>query len=169
MSAAAGKSSGSAKVIEVPSFTVIGISCRTDNAKEAAGQGCIGQQWGRLFSEGLLDKIPDRVDKSIVAVYTDYASDKDGEYTYILGAKVKGDATALAGMVKTTIPAGRYAVFTSEQGPVQQVVPATWKRIWGVPKAEPGGDRAYQSDFEVYDERAKDPKNSVMDIYIGIR
>jgi len=159
----------SPKVVQVAGFDVIGIECHTDNAREAAGKGCIGQQWGRFMGEGLLEKIPGRADKNIVVVYTNYVSDKDGEYTYILGSKVKNDAAAPVGMVKTTVTAGRFAVFTSESGPVQQVVPATWKRIWEVPKSQPGGDRVYKSDFEVYDERAADPKNSQMDIYIRIR
>jgi len=32
-----------------------------------------------------------------------------------------------------------------------------------------GGKRAYQADFEVYDQRAQDPKNTSLDIFIGIR
>jgi len=32
-----------------------------------------------------------------------------------------------------------------------------------------GGKRAYQADFEVYDQRARDPNNTVLDIHIGIR
>jgi predicted transcriptional regulator YdeE len=158
-----------AKVVEVPAFEVIGISCRTDNAREAAGEGCIGKQWGRLFGEGVLGRIPNRTDQNIVAVYAEYASDKDGEYTHVVGARVGTDAVAPAGMVKVTVPAGTYAVFTSERGPVEQVVPETWMRIWEVPKPEPGGDRAFRADFEVYDERAADPKNAVVDIYIGVR
>jgi len=157
------------KVVSVPAFTVIGIECRTDNAKEASGHGCIGKQWGRLFGEGFVDKIPGKLDRSIIAVYTDYASDKDGEYTYILGAKVKDDTTAPADMVKVKVAAGKYAVFTSEKGAAQQVVPATWKRIWETPKSQPGGNRTYKTDFELYDQRATDPKNSEVDIYIGVR
>ena len=158
-----------AKVTMVEAFDVIGIECRTNNAKEASGKGCIGPNWGRLMSESLLDKIPGRADKSTIAVYRDYASDKDGDYTYILGAKVKPGAAAPTGMVKTTVNAGKFAVFASETGPVQQVVPATWKRIWEVPKSEPGGDRFYDSDFELYDDRAANPAKAQMDVYIRIR
>lgn len=154
----------SARVVEVPGFAVIGISCRTDNAREARGEGCIGKQWGRLFSEGLLAKIPNRVDQAIVTVYTDYASDNDGEYTFILGAKVHDGAQISEGMVKVVVPAGNYAVFTSEQGPAEQVVPATWMRIWKTAE-----NRAYKTDFELYDARAVDPKSAVVDIYIGVR
>lgn len=158
-----------AKIVTVDGFDVIGIECRTNNASEASGKGCIGQHWQRLMSEGLLRKIPDCADNNIVAVYTNYASDKDGDYTYILGAKVKPGTIAPPGMVKTNVKAGRFAVFTSDKGPAQQVVPANWKRIWELPKSQPGGDRLFESDFEVYDERAADPKNSEMDIFIRVR
>lgn len=164
-----GQTHPAAKIVTVDGFDVIGIKCRTSNANEGSGKGCIGQQWGRLMSEGLLQKIPGRADNNIVAVYTDYASNKDGNYTYILGAKVKPGTIAPSEMVKTTVKAGRFAVFTSDKGPVEQVVPATWKRIWELPNSQPGGDRLYQSDFELYDERAADPKSAEMDIFIRVR
>jgi predicted transcriptional regulator YdeE len=164
-----GQTHSAVKIVTVDAFEVIGTTCRTNNANETSGKGCIGQQWEHLMSEGLLQKIPGRTDNNIVAVYTDYASDKDSNYTYILGAKVKPSRTAPSGMVKTTVKAGRFAVFTSDKGPVQQVVPANWKRIWELPKAQPGGDRLYQSDFELYDERAADPKSAEMDIFIRVR
>src|SRR5581483_5964887 len=98
----AAPSDKTAKVVEVPAFTVIGIECHDSNANEASGKGCIGNQWMRLFQEGILDKIPSRTDQNIVAVYADYSSDH-GEYTYILGAKVADDAKAPDGMVKRKI------------------------------------------------------------------
>lgn len=73
------------------------------------------------------------------------------------------------GMVKGVVPAGNYAVFTSDRGPIAQVVQAAWMRIWRVPKSETGGDRSYRSDFELHDERAADPNNAVVDMYVGIR
>ena len=30
-----------------------------------------------------------------------------------------------------------------------------------------GGKRKYVSDFEIYDERAANPNNTIIDIYIG--
>jgi predicted transcriptional regulator YdeE len=164
-----GQTYPAAKIVILDAFDVIGIKCRTNNANEASEKGCISQQWEHLTREGVLRKISDRADNNIVAVYTDYASDKDGDYTYILGAKVKPGTTAPSGMVKTSVKPGRFAVFTSEKGHLQRVVPATWKQIWELPKSQPGGDRLYQSDFELYDERAADPSNSEMDIFIRIR
>lgn len=142
---------------------VIGIEARTGNAKETTADGAIPKQWARFMKEGLLAEIPNKADPAIVALYTDYESDKDGAYTYVLGARVSSVASVPKGMVVRKIPAGRYAVFTSNRGPVSRVVYETWKRIWAAPL-----HRAYRTDFEVYDERAADPQNTEMSIYVGI-
>jgi len=157
------------KVTKQESFTVVGISARTTNAKEMTADGVIGKYWGRLFQDGLIAKIPNKADENIVAVYTDYASDHSGEYTYVLGARVKSAGEIPEGMVAKTIPTGKYVVFTSEQGPAYQTVPQLWQKINSLPKTAPGGDRAYKADFEVYDERARDPQNTVVEVYVGVK
>jgi predicted transcriptional regulator YdeE len=157
------------KVVQQSAFTVVGIAVRTSNAKEATVDGLIGKQWARFYQEGLLDKIPNKADRSIVAVYTDYASDKNGEYTFLLGARVTSDAHAPDQMVAKNIPAGKYAVFTTEKGPGPKVVPEAWTKINSLPTSAVGGDRAYRADFEVYDARATDPENLQADIHIGIK
>jgi len=157
------------KLVQQADFTVIGIAVRTSNAKEMTADGVIGKQWGRFMTEGILGKIPNKADKTIVAVYTDYASDHNGEYTYVLGARVTSDAEVPAGMVAKKIPAGRYAVFTTEKGPAPKVVPEVWMKINSLPKSAAGGDRVYGADFEIYDERASDPGNLVVDVYVGIK
>jgi predicted transcriptional regulator YdeE len=150
-------------------FMVVGVSARTSNAKEASGEGVIGKQWDRFMKEGLLGKIPDKVDSEIVVVYSDYESDANGPYDYTIGAKVNSISKIPPRMVAKKVPAGRYAVFTSEKGFVGKVVPETWSRIWDVPKSVMGGDRAYQADFEIYDQRAADREHAQVDIYVGIK
>ena len=150
-------------------FTVVGISARTNNAKEAGPDGIIGKQWGKFFGEGVAAKIPNRADEDIVAVYPDYASDLNGDYTFLIGARVTNAESLPEGLVAKTVPAGRYAVFTSERGPVQKVVVDTWKKVWATPKRELGGDRAYKADFELYGQRAQNPADAVMEIHIGIK
>ena len=157
------------QVLEHEGFTVVGIAARTSNAKEMTAEGVIGKQWGQLMQAGLLAKIPNKADQNIVAVYTDYASDKDGDYTYLLGARVSSDSDVPAGMVAKQIPAGRYAVFTTDKGPGPKVLPEAWMRINALPKTATGGDRLYRADFEVYDQRATDPQNLQADVYVGIR
>ena len=157
------------RVVENDGFTVIGISARTSNAKEMTPDGAIGRQWMRLFQEGLIAKIPNKADSSIVAVYTDYARDHNGEYTYVLGTRVTSDSDVPAGMVAKKVPGGKFAIFTSEKGPAQQVVPAVWMKINSLPQSSAGGDRVYAADYEVYDERARDPGNLQVDVYVGVK
>lgn len=150
-------------------FTVIGVSARTNNAREQTQSGVIGKQWQRLFQEGLLAKIPNKADGNIIAVYANYASDHTGDYTFVLGNKVTSDKEIPDGMVAIKVLSGKYAVFPSGKGPAYKVVPATWSRINSLPKSSIGGDRLYKTDFEVYDQRAADPENSQVDVYIGIK
>jgi predicted transcriptional regulator YdeE len=157
------------RVVEKAGFTVIGISARTSNAKEVTDEGVIGKMWARLFQEGVLAKIPNKADQNIVAVYTEYAGDHNGEYTYMLGARVTSDSEVPAGMVANKIAAQKFAIFTSEKGPAQKVVPQVWMKINSLPQTAVGGDRNYKADFEIYDERASDPQNLQMDVYVGIK
>ncbi len=156
------------KPTEQIAFDVIGIEVRTNNAQEATSGGAIPQQWQRLYMQGVLDQIPDRLDQSVVAVYTKYASDWNGDYNYILGARVKPGTKPPAGMVLVSVPAGKYMEFTSARGPAPQVVPNLWKEIWTY-FHEPGNPvRAYRADFEVYDE-ISNPNSIQMKIYVGVK
>ena len=159
------------KLVQLDEFEVVGIAVRTNNATEAGPDGVIGKQWQRFMSDGSLAKIPNRADQSIYAVYTDYAGDANGDYTFVIGAKVhpSRERKIPSGMIVTTDPAGRYAVFTSERGQVARVIVATWKQIWSYYQTPANGQRAYRADFELYDQRAADPKNAQVDIYIGVK
>lgn len=169
LSASRGDTGMKPKVVEREAFTVVGIAARTSNAREMTAARIIGKQWERLMQEGLLAGIPNKADQNIVAVYTDYASDHDGEYTFVLGARAKSDESTPAGMVAKRIPAGKFAVFTSEKGAAAKVVPETWRKINSLPRSAVGGDRAYRADYEIYDERAADPANAQVDVYVGIK
>jgi len=148
-------------------FTVIGIETRT-NAKEATSEGLIGKQWQRFFSEGIPQRIPNKIDSNFYAVYSHYASDHNGEYSFLIGAKVKEGTSPPSGMVAKRVRTGKYAVITSDKGPFPRVVPAAWMKIFSF-EDEGKVKRAYQTDFELYDERAKDPQNGQIDIYIGLK
>ena len=141
---------------QVEEFQVVGVAARTSNAIEMTGEGAIPKLWGKMTPPP---------DSAVIALYTEYQSDENGEYTFVLGSKSSGAAD---GLVLKRVPAGRYMVFTSERGPVQKVVVETWQRIWSeMPYASKL--RNYVADFEVYDERAADPANAVVDIYVGVK
>jgi predicted transcriptional regulator YdeE len=157
------------KIVQLDGFEVIGIATRTNNAKEAGPDGAIPKLWQRVMQEHVIEHVPEKTGPTLYAVYADYASDANGDYTLVLGAKVGPETKAPAGMMTTTVPAGQYAVFTSERGPVARVVVETWMRIWAYYQSPANGQRAYHADFELYDQRAADPNNAQVDIYIGLK
>ncbi|MGZ3720715.1 MAG: GyrI-like domain-containing protein [Bdellovibrionota bacterium] len=157
-------------VVNEKEFFVIGIEARTNNALEMTKDGVIPKQWGKFFKEGLLAKIPGKADSNILAVYTEYESDKIGDYTFVLGTKVTSVAVVPDGMVAKKIRAARYEQFTTETGPVSKVVPEMWMKIWNLEDtSQLAGRRAYVADYEVYDQRAQNPQSSQVDIYLGVR
>lgn len=152
------------KIIEHEGFSVVGISVRTNNAREATPDGVIAPLWHRFIAGDILSKIPYRASDDVFAVYTDYAEGDAGDYTVVIGARVSAAENMLPGMVAKTVPAGRYAVFTSDLGPPSKVVPETWRRVWATPEIR----RTYRADFELYDVRGQNPEAAVVDIYVGI-
>ena len=124
---------------------VAGISVRTTNAAEFnPATGKIAGLWGRFFSEGMFDTLPNkRAESPIYGVYSGYESDYMGAF----------DVTAA---VATTQPqgelvlqAGEYLVF-SATGPMPQTVLQTWGVVWQYFQTNPSVQRSYATDFEAY-------------------
>jgi predicted transcriptional regulator YdeE len=158
------------RIVELQEFSVIGIQVRTNNAREMTGGGAIPKQWASFFKGAIADKIPNKVDSTIYAVYTNYASDHNGDYDFIIGIKVSRVSDVPPGMVAKTVPKGKYAVVASARGPVSQVVPQAWREVYSLDDGkELGGVRAYMADFELYDQRSQNPQDSQVDLYIGLK
>jgi predicted transcriptional regulator YdeE len=153
---------------DLPGFLIIGIEARTTNAKEGTADGAIPGQWQRFFQEGILSKIPGKSGSNIYALYSDYSSDRNGEYSFVIGAMVKDGTAPPPGLVAKHVSGGQFAVFASDRGRLPEVVPGAWQKLW---KLEDEGKltRAYKTDFEIYDQRAQDPQNAQVDIYIGLK
>ena len=151
---------------------LVGISIRTNNQNEMNPETAqIGKLLDKYWGEEIADGIKNRTNPPVTyAVYTEYDSDEHGDYTYFLGEEVSSlegqDSETLQSMY---IPAGAYQKFTTEPGSFPEVIISAWQQIWQMKEADFGGKREYLADFEVYDQRARDPKHAVIDIYIGIR
>jgi predicted transcriptional regulator YdeE len=149
-------------------FTVVGLWVRTTNAKEAGGAGLIPQLWQRVMEEGLVENVPHRVDNNLTVVYTNYSSDQNGEYTYVLGVRVSSVDKVPDEMMAVNVPAGKYAVVESEQGALPDVLPKVWQRIHAMSETELGGQRAFKADFEVYQE-GFDWQSAQIPVFLGLK
>lgn len=157
-------------ITKLAPIKLIGIAVRTSNESEMnPHRGKIGLTMQKFFSTNMQAQIPERKNQGTVfAVYTNYESDTSGHYTYFLGEEVNNFENIPEGFETLTIPEQPYVKFTSEPGMMPAVCIDMWRDIWKMSSSDLGGKRAYIADFEIYDERSKDPKNSVLDIYIGI-
>ena len=117
----------------------------------------------RYFHGALFDKIPNRKKPGITfCAYTDYESDHTGGYTYFIGEEVTSfDKSLPEGFEKLTIPKQRYVKFTTGPAPMPDVLVKAWNEIWKMTPQELGGKRCYETDFEIYDERAADEQNII--------
>jgi len=158
-------------LIERPEIKLIGICVRTSYDQELDKmQGHIFPCVQRYFHGLLFDRIPHRTKPGTTfCAYTDYDSDHTGAYTYFIGEAITASETPLPeGFCGLTIPRQQYVKFTTLPAPMPDVVVKTWESIWKMSSAELGGKRRYATDFEIYDERAADHQNIVLDVYVGI-
>lgn len=148
--------------VTLESFKVIGISVRTTNQNGQAGKD-IPALWDKFMSEGILEKIPNKVDPTIYSIYTDYESDHLNPYTTVLGCKVNSDAKIPEGMVCVEIANGNHNKFVAKGDLTQGVVYGAWTKIWEIEMP-----RKYTADYETYGENAQNPLDAEVDIFVAI-
>lgn len=157
-------------ILKVGEKPLVGIKVRTNNQNElnqttAKISPCVQH----YFHQQLFEKIPNRKNPgTTLCVYAEYESDYTGDYSYFIGEEVTQIDQIPADFTTLILPAQKYAKFTTEPGPMPNVVIHAWQNIWQMSSQQLGGSRSYHTDFEVYDVRAKDHANVILDIYIGI-
>ncbi len=159
------------ELINKPEIKLIGLAVRTNNKNEMDPKTSkIGGLAGQFWSQNIASKIPHRKNLGVtLSVYTEYDSDEHDDYTYFIGEEVSSFENIDSELRKLTIPAAKYQKFTTPIGKMPEVVINGWQKIWKMSASDFEGDRAYIADFEVYDQRALDPANTSVDIYIGIK
>ncbi|CAM4331715.1 DNA-binding protein [Bacillus manliponensis] len=146
-------------------FRSVGISVTTRNDVEFSANGKIPHLWQTYFKEDIMNQIPNKTGAEIIALYSNYESDETGSYTYTIGNAVSAFEPISENMTLLSVPKTTYAVFTTRRGKIPEVVPEMWAYIWEWSKEN---QRAFTVDFELYDERATNPDNAQVDIYIAL-
>jgi len=158
------------ELVNKSKIKLVGLTARTNYKNEMNSQTSkIGELMGRFWNQNIANQIPNRKNPGVIlAVYTEYDSNEYGDYTYFIGEEVNSFENTPPELQKLTIPAAKYQKFTTLSGKMPDVVINAWQQIWKMTSDDFAGDRAYIADFEVYDQRAIDPANTTLDIYIGI-
>ncbi len=138
-------------IVSVETFPVAGREARTTNAREMSGQGVIGGMW----SSGLPANSP------IVVVYSEYASDKDGEYSYLLGTKLDKDEILPREQANRQVQAGQYLRLDFAGSVSPEATVGLWSQVWDLER-EGKLQRAYKTDFEIYSGHG-------FELYVGVK
>lgn len=146
---------------KIESFHIIGISVRTTNEHGQAGTDIPGL-WNKFMSQGVMKKIPNKVDHTIYCVYTEYEKDHTKPYTTILGCKVESLKNIPDGLMGKTFEEGNYVKRTAKGNLNQGIVFDAWTKIWNA-----NIPRAFTADFEVYGEKAQNSENAEVDLFIA--
>jgi predicted transcriptional regulator YdeE len=155
----------------LPEIKLVGLHVRTNNKAEmdpltAKISPCVQQYFHQQWAE----KIPHRTHPGrTFCAYTNYESDYTGDYTFYIGEEVNSLEDIPEGLESHIIPPQTYINFITQPGPMPTVLINAWQDIWKMSSENLSGERSYHTDFEVYDERASDPQNTILDIYIGIK
>ena len=160
--------------IVLKEITLVGLCIRTNNKailqSSKASNSDIHETIQRYFQEGGNQKIQNLANPGVTyCAYTEYESDYKGDYTYFIGEEVTVVGDLAPGFKTLTIPPQYYVKFTNEPGPMPAVCIDMWQKIWGLSEKNLGFERAYKADFELYDRRATNPKETVLDIFIGVK
>lgn len=148
---------------KISEFKLIGLKLdkKTTNKNGQSNIDC-GTLWQEFETKNYIEKIPNKLDDTIYAVYYDYEGDHTKSFSYFIGCKVKIDTEAPEGMDSLIIPEQNYYKIIAK-GKIPDCIANAWKTIWSS-KIK----RSYTYDFEVYDERSKDWNNGEIDIFVSI-
>lgn len=150
------------ELITIEEFFIIGLSIRTTNENEQSAAD-IPVLWNKFMTENTIENIPNKIDNSIYSVYTEYEKDYTKPYTTILGCKVSSLDNIPAGMTGKTIAKETYKQFTAKGNLADGIVIQKWIEIWNTDL-----NRKYTADFEIYGEKASNPENAEVPIFIAI-
>ncbi|NCX96795.1 MAG: AraC family transcriptional regulator [Chitinophagia bacterium] len=142
------------------SIIITGISTRIEHPTHASKQ--MEELWQQFWKENLPSKVTGRFNNTIYTVYHEYAGDYTKPYTATIGYRINKIQDISNDLKVIVIPQQHYKVFTAN-GHLPGSVVAAWKNIW-----HSNLQRSYKFDFEIYDERAQNPQDAIVDIYIAV-
>lgn len=150
------------KTESINAFNLIGLSLRTTNENGQAFQD-IPALWQQFMSQNIAGSIPNKTDPAIYCLYTNYELDHTKPYTVIIGCKVADLDEVPEGLTGASFGTGNYVRRTAKGDLQKGAVVEEWQNIWAA-----NLPRKFTADFEVYGEKAQDPGNAEVDIFIAV-
>jgi len=151
------------KTISVDTFRVIGITLpsKTLNLDGRSSKDC-GLLWEKFFNEKCSEKIPDKINDDVIAVYFGYEGGISNPFSYLIGHRVDINTPSPPGFQHVDIDSGKYLKVTA-QGKMPDCIKEAWNDIW-----QSDLKRTFQYDFEIYDQQKYNTDYAEVDILVGI-
>ncbi len=143
------------EIVTLEKKLIVGITARTGN-NDPDCLKIIGSLWKDFMEGGIGSSIKNRLDKYIIALYSNY---DETSYDVTVGAQVSKNENMELSL--KTIPEGKYAVFHIK-GDVVTDVSNAWNEIWAMSL-----ERSFTGDFEEY--LSNENGVSEIDIYIALK
>ncbi len=143
---------------------IIGLATQTSNNDGQAIED-LGKLWAQFFGDNIIVKIPNAISSNIYSVYTDYESDFRGKYTTIIGLEVSTLDEIPEGMIGREFQSQIFKKYIAK-GELHEAVGKTWAEIWNDDEIL---NRTYIYDYELYTEKAQNPADAEIEIYIGVK
>jgi len=152
-------------VITKNEFVLIGKSYRT-TMQRCQNEIDIPKFWAEFTGKNLMDRIPDRINQSLMGIYTnwDYAEN----FEVIIGAQVSSDTSIPEGYISHRMKPAKYMVFTVPGNQNHDILNG-WKYIYGTWMPNTGYEREFSDDFDLFDDRFQSSQNPESEIYIPIK
>ncbi|WP_442265628.1 GyrI-like domain-containing protein [Tenacibaculum sp. ZS6-P6] len=147
---------------QIDSFNIIGIKTRTTNADMQAAKD-IPALWQKFMDDNIANKVENKLNNKVYAVYTNYESDYTGAYDIIIGCEVDVLGEIPENMIGIQIPNCNYEAFSVKGKLKDNIVYNKWIEIWNSTI-----DRKYKADFEIYPEHTNETDDTEVKIYISI-
>ncbi len=151
-------------VTNIESFHIIGITVKTSNENGQSGTD-IPKLWEKFMGQQTMTQIPNKISSDIYCIYTNYEGDHTKPYTTLLGCKVNSLEEIPSGMEGMTFPAANYQKFQTKGDLTTGIVYQEWMNIWNNIDQK---SRTFSADFEIYGERAQNPMDAEVDIFVGV-
>jgi predicted transcriptional regulator YdeE len=147
----------------IQEFNVIGISARTTNENGQSSRD-IPALWNQFMLEGMLSKIPNKMDNTLYCIYTDYEKDHTKPYTTMLGCRVENLDKIPEGMVGKHFDEANYSKHIAKGNILQGLIFNEWVKIWNSDLP-----RAFTADFEVYGVKSQNPEDAEVELFIAVK
>lgn len=148
--------------VQVEAFNIVGLSIRTTNENGQSAKD-IPELWNTFLAEKIGDKVPNKLSTNIYCVYTDYEKDYTKPYTTLLGYRVENLGSIPVGLTGKSFSGGDYKIYKVKGKLADGIVYNEWTKIWNSDLS-----RAYTADFEVWGEKAQNPDDAEIEIFIAI-